>query len=139
LDLKFLDFSTILYAFYKSLGQRGKTRRIYFYSSPWQDLNSHRTTLGFSARVLERSNRHKGTLPPREGLADGDGRPDLNKKWHGVPHCSPKTDWWRKWGRSGLLRWLAARQWRHGRRGSGSGAKAGEARPSCVGGSSRVG
>jgi hypothetical protein len=40
----------------------------------------------------------------------------------GLPHCSPETDWWRRWGRSGLQRWPAVRQWWHGCRGSGSSA-----------------
>jgi hypothetical protein len=43
LALQFLDFSTILNGFYKSLDQRGKTRRIYFCPSPWKVLNSHTT------------------------------------------------------------------------------------------------
>jgi hypothetical protein len=38
----------------------------------------------------------------------------------GLPKCSLEIDWWCRWGRIGIRRWPAARQWWHSRRGSGS-------------------
>jgi hypothetical protein len=96
----FYDFLWIL----QVTGSKGKTRRIYFYSSPWENQ--------FSTRVLERFQSSQGYPSGRTWTTNGTG----------VPRCSPETDWWHRWGRSGLRRWPAARQWWHNRHGSDSGA-----------------
>jgi hypothetical protein len=109
----FYDFIWIL----QVTGSKGKTWRIYFYPSPWKDLKPHTTTLGFCTQVPKRS-QSSHVYPSAAGRALRTWTANCT----GLPECSSEIDWWRRWGRSDLRRWPAARQWWHGCHGSGSGA-----------------
>jgi hypothetical protein len=76
-----LDFSTILYGFYKSLDQEVKKPRIYFFSGPWKSLNLHTYTLQSSRKVLGDFWLHNHALPQRGKLAGGEvGTGVVNKR-----------------------------------------------------------
>jgi hypothetical protein len=98
-----LNFSTILYGFYKSLDQEVKKLRIYFFFGP-RKLASQ-------------------PCPPAEGQAHRrrgrDGGSEQARGKINRAHMWSIRAWWLS--RRRARRWPAARQWWHGRRGLDSG------------------
>jgi hypothetical protein len=75
-----LDFSTILYGFYKSLDQEVKKLRIYFFSGPWKSLNLYTYTHHSSRKVPGGFWLHSCGLPRRGKLAGGEVGPGVVNK-----------------------------------------------------------
>jgi hypothetical protein len=116
--------------FLQAIGPRGKELKNLFAQQPLERFETSHKCPWVCTRV---PTRIKSSHWCPSAVEESSPAAIAGRTWStngtGHPGCSPELVWWRRWGRSGLRRWLAARQWRHGRHSSDSDALYGWAKP----------